>query len=83
MGVTAQPNISQHNQKLSQHNQIAHGTTKEFTAQPWLRGDGTYLWLSGSSLKKECMAAMIPFSVPRSVTRSTGQPPYSLSLIHI
>ena len=43
----------------------------------WFRGYGTYLWLSGSSLKKDCMAAIIPFSVPRSVTRSTEHPQYS------
>ena len=43
----------------------------------WFRGDGTYLWLSGSSLKKDCMAAIIQFSVPRSITRSTGHPQYS------
>ena len=43
----------------------------------WFRGYGTYLWLSGSSLKKDCMAAIIPFSVPRSVTRSSGHPSYS------
>ena len=32
--LTAQPNISRHNQKLSRHNQISHGKTKYLTAQP-------------------------------------------------
>ena len=40
----------------------------------WLWGEGTYVWLFSSSLKKVCAAAIIPSSVPRSLIKSTQHP---------
>ena len=42
----------------------------------WLQGEDTYRWLFRSFRKYVRMAAARPFSVPRSVMKSIGQPLY-------
>ena len=38
----------------------------------WIWGDDKYLWECGSLIKKDCIPAITPFSVLRSVCNSSG-----------